>query len=189
MRLRSDFEIGENTEEDGGLAKNKPVRPSNEDPSNLSNGDDFSKDDDLFDGNDLSNDGDISDNNNDGFSNGFKSEKASNKRENETERDVSTCKKAKKSVKNDSQPRNGRSSTEPLLSSDESNKEHNEDDTEIKVDLPSISTELQREPIVKWEVGHINVTDRFRQYQKEIINKAEMKGLKYDNIYELLYVL
>ncbi|GET67140.1 hypothetical protein GLOIN_2v833580 [Rhizophagus irregularis DAOM 181602=DAOM 197198] len=191
MRLRSDFEIGENTEEDGGLAKNKPVRPSNEDPSNLSNGDDFSKDDDLFDddlfdGNDLSNDGDISDNNNDGFSNGFKSEKASNKRENETERDVSTCKKAKKSVKNDSQPRNGRSSTEPLLSSDESNKEHNEDDTEIKVDLPSISTELQREPIVKWEVGHINVTDRFRQYQKEIINKAEMKGLKYDNIYELL---
>lgn len=114
-------------------------------------------------------------------------------------------------MKNDSQPRNGRSSTEPLLSSDESNKEHNEDDTEIKVDLPSISTELQREPIVKvlyilnfdsfttctlrfasvfqWEVGHINVTDRFRQYQKEIINKAEMKGLKYDNIYELLYVL
>ncbi|CAB5210897.1 unnamed protein product [Rhizophagus irregularis] len=91
------------------------------------------------------------------------------------------------SVKNDSQLRNGRSSTEPLLSSDESNKEHNEDDTEIKVDLPSISTELQREPIVKWEVGHINVTDRFRQYQKEIINKTEMKGLKYDNIYELLY--
>ncbi|CAB5210903.1 unnamed protein product [Rhizophagus irregularis] len=97
-KATKNFEIGENTEEDGGLAKNKPVRPSNEDPSNLSNGDDFSKDDDLFDGNDLSNDGDISDNNNDGFSNGFKSEKASNKRENETERDVSTCKKAKKSV-------------------------------------------------------------------------------------------
>lgn len=62
------------------MLQNKPVRPSNEDPSNLSNGDDFSKDDDLFDddlfdGNDLSNDGDISDNNNDGFSNGFKSEK------------------------------------------------------------------------------------------------------------------
>ncbi|RIA96195.1 hypothetical protein C1645_733400 [Glomus cerebriforme] len=43
--------------------------------------------------------------------------------------------------------------------------------------------ELEREPTCKWEVSCINVTDRFWQYQKEVVKKA---GLKYDNIYELL---
>ncbi|CAI2185076.1 6896_t:CDS:2 [Funneliformis geosporum] len=71
---------------------------------------------------------------------------APNKRGNEIERDVSKRKKARK---NDLQPRNGRSSYESLLSYDKSNKEHDEDDMEIKFDLTSFSTELQREPIVK----------------------------------------
>ena len=62
-------------------------------------------------------------------------------------------------MKNDSHPRNGRLSSESLLSFDESNKEHNEDDTEIEFDLTSISIELQREPIVK--VLHILNFDSF----------------------------
>ncbi|CAI2194673.1 9706_t:CDS:2, partial [Funneliformis geosporum] len=69
-----------------------------------------------------------------------------------------------------------------MLSSDN----NDEDDEEIKIDLKRISDELLREPEVKWEVGCINVTDQFRRYQKEIIEKAEKNGLKYDNIYELL---
>ncbi|CAG8670495.1 613_t:CDS:2, partial [Paraglomus brasilianum] len=112
---------------------------------------------------------------------------APNKRGNEIEKDVPTRKKAKKSVESDPQPINGMSSFESLPSSDEGNKERSEeDDMEIKFDLTIFSTELQRELTVKWEVGHINVTDRFRQYQKEIIEKAGIVGLKYDNIYELL---
>ena len=51
-------------------------------------------------------------------------------------------------MKSDLQPGSGRSSSESPLS-DESNKELDEDDMEIKFDLTNISTEIQREPIVK----------------------------------------
>ncbi|CAG8481469.1 4593_t:CDS:10, partial [Funneliformis caledonium] len=61
-----------------------------------------------------------------------------------------------------------------------------ENDEEIKFNLDDISRELQREPAVKWEVDNINVTDRFRTYQKDILKKAEREGLDYKNIYELL---
>ncbi|CAG8792303.1 3924_t:CDS:2, partial [Dentiscutata erythropus] len=37
-----------------------------------------------------------------------------------------------------------------------------------------------------WEVDNINVTDRFRDYQKNILRKAEREGLNYENIYESL---
>ncbi|CAI2183210.1 1358_t:CDS:2, partial [Funneliformis geosporum] len=37
-----------------------------------------------------------------------------------------------------------------------------------------------------WEIGHINVSDQFWQYQKEIVKKTEIEGLKYENIYKLL---
>ncbi|CAI2186768.1 7531_t:CDS:10 [Funneliformis geosporum] len=37
-----------------------------------------------------------------------------------------------------------------------------------------------------WQVGIINVTDRFRNYQKDILRKAERVGLDYENIYEPL---
>lgn len=61
-----------------------------------------------------------------------------------------------------------------------------ENDEEIKFNLDDISRELQREPAVKWEVDNINVTDRFRTYQKDILKKAVREGLDYKNIYELL---
>ncbi|CAG8585572.1 14661_t:CDS:2 [Acaulospora colombiana] len=76
--------------------------------------------------------------------------------------------------------------TSTISEPDDVGIEEFKDDEEIKIDLTSISMELQREPRVKWKVGCINVTDRFRQYQKEVIQKAEKDGLKYENIYEVL---
>ncbi|PKY33169.1 hypothetical protein RhiirB3_532365 [Rhizophagus irregularis] len=68
-------------------------------------------------------------------------------------------------------------------SSEDLEDENNE---EIKFDLSDISLEFQREPTVKWEVGDINITDRFREYQKDVLRKAERGGLYYKDIYELL---
>ncbi|CAG8528920.1 8815_t:CDS:2 [Acaulospora morrowiae] len=56
-----------------------------------------------------------------------------------------------------------------------------EDNEEIKFDITNISMELKREPTVEWVVGCINVIDRFRQYQKDVLKKAEREGLKYEN--------
>ncbi|CAB4480388.1 unnamed protein product [Rhizophagus irregularis] len=112
-----------------------------------------------------------------------------NKRGNETEEDVFTRKKSKKTVKSTysvEHPRLRNSEKSSFeVPSDEGAKDH-EDDEVIKFDLANISVELEREPTCKWKVGCINVTDRFRQYQKEVIKRAEREGLKYDNIYELL---
>ncbi|RIA97624.1 hypothetical protein C1645_871261 [Glomus cerebriforme] len=68
-------------------------------------------------------------------------------------------------------------------SSEDIEDENNE---EIKFDLPDISLEFQRKPTVKWEVGDINITNRFREYQKDVLRKAERGGLYYKDIYELL---
>ncbi|CAJ0833582.1 14340_t:CDS:10 [Entrophospora sp. SA101] len=73
--------------------------------------------------------------------------------------------------------------------SDNINKELEDNDEEIKFDLKNISIELKREPKAKWEVGCTCITDRFRQYQKDILKKAQREGLKYDNIYELLHLV
>ncbi|GET59557.1 hypothetical protein GLOIN_2v1700036 [Rhizophagus irregularis DAOM 181602=DAOM 197198] len=92
-----------------------------------------------------------------------------NKRGNETEEDVFTRKKSKKTVKSTysvEHPRLRNSEKSSFeVPSDEGAKDHEDDE---------------------WKVGCINVTDRFRQYQKEVIKRAEREGLKYDNIYELL---
>ncbi|CAG8541741.1 12367_t:CDS:2 [Gigaspora margarita] len=50
-----------------------------------------------------------------------------------------------------------------------------ENDEEVKFDLNDILGELQRELAVKWEVDNINVTDRFWNYQKNILRKAEQE--------------
>ncbi|CAG8700828.1 2324_t:CDS:2, partial [Cetraspora pellucida] len=57
---------------------------------------------------------------------------------------------------------------------------------EINFDLTNISKELNREPTVEWEVDNINVTNRFRHYQKVVLAKAQRWGLKHSSIYELL---
>ncbi|KAF0537693.1 hypothetical protein F8M41_008257 [Gigaspora margarita] len=45
------------------------------------------------------------------------------------------------------------------------------------------------EQTTKWEVGGVNVSNRFRQYQKQVFKKAEKGSLKHANIYELFALL
>ncbi len=45
---------------------------------------------------------------------------------------------------------------------------------------------LKFDSVFKWEIGCINVTNRFRIYQKDVIKRAEKEGLTYDNFYEVL---
>ncbi|CAG8648632.1 4247_t:CDS:2, partial [Paraglomus brasilianum] len=92
-----------------------------------------------------------------------------------------THKKTKTSVTNVPNTRS-RNDSEKSSSSDV----EPEDDEEIKFDFTDIEEELQREPINEWEVGAINVSQRFRQYQIEVLGKAKTSSLKYDNIYEIL---
>ncbi|CAG8508596.1 13598_t:CDS:2, partial [Acaulospora colombiana] len=75
---------------------------------------------------------------------------------------------------------------EPETSNNDNN-DYNEklDDEEIKFDLANITKELQKEPTVEWKVGSINVTQRFWQYQIEMLKKADKGGLTYENIYEI----
>ncbi|CAG8507266.1 7972_t:CDS:10, partial [Scutellospora calospora] len=79
---------------------------------------------------------------------------------------------------------NNEISSELLPYSD--NKEFEDEIEEIDFNLMNISEELEREPTAKWEVGCVNVSDRFRKYQKDIFKKAERGSLKHANIYELL---
>ncbi|CAG8726368.1 8544_t:CDS:2, partial [Cetraspora pellucida] len=71
-------------------------------------------------------------------------------------------------------------------SNDSNDYNENLDDEEIKFDLANITKELQKEPTVEWKVGSINVTQRFWQYQIEVLKKADKGGLTYENIYEIL---
>ncbi|CAG8473424.1 2223_t:CDS:10 [Paraglomus brasilianum] len=61
-----------------------------------------------------------------------------------------------------------------------------EDGENIDIDLESIVDELQCTPKDVWYVGTVNVTERFRWYQEEVIKKAKSEGLTYKNIYEVL---
>ncbi|RUS26090.1 hypothetical protein BC938DRAFT_471249 [Jimgerdemannia flammicorona] len=61
-----------------------------------------------------------------------------------------------------------------------------QDSEQITVDLTEIATQLQREPLAEWIVGDINVTQRFRKYQKDVLAKAEIDGLTWNDIYEVL---
>ncbi|CAI2188375.1 238_t:CDS:2, partial [Funneliformis geosporum] len=58
------------------------------------------------------------------------------------------------------------------------------DGHKIKFDFTSISNELQCKPRNEWKVNEINITDRFRKYQMEVLKKAETEEL--EDIYEIL---
>ncbi|CAG8616961.1 2448_t:CDS:2 [Ambispora gerdemannii] len=60
------------------------------------------------------------------------------------------------------------------------------DDDEIEFDLSSVAEELRREQITEWVIGEINITQRFRKYQMDVLEKAQINGLAHDNIYETL---
>ncbi|CAB4491303.1 unnamed protein product [Rhizophagus irregularis] len=61
-----------------------------------------------------------------------------------------------------------------------------EGDEEIKLDFTSIEKELLREQSNEWEVGTINVSQRFRKYQIEILEKAKTDGIKWCDFHEVL---
>ncbi|RUS20973.1 hypothetical protein BC937DRAFT_93943 [Endogone sp. FLAS-F59071] len=72
----------------------------------------------------------------------------------------------------------------PASSNDD--PEELEDSENIEFDLESVADELRRAPKVEWNVGAVNVTQRFRRYQGEVLKKAKREGLTYKNIYEVL---
>ncbi|CAI2194260.1 9813_t:CDS:10 [Funneliformis geosporum] len=61
-----------------------------------------------------------------------------------------------------------------------------EDDEEIKLDFTSIEKELLQEQSNEWEVDTINVSQRFRKYQIEVLEKAKTDGLKWCDFHEVL---
>ncbi|RUP47589.1 hypothetical protein BC936DRAFT_145560 [Jimgerdemannia flammicorona] len=73
----------------------------------------------------------------------------------------------------------------PASSNDD--PEELEDSEIIEFDLESVADELRRAPKVEWNVGAVNVTERFRRYQGEVLKKAKSEGLTYKNIYEVLF--
>ncbi|CAG8812834.1 24539_t:CDS:2, partial [Dentiscutata erythropus] len=67
------------------------------------------------------------------------------------------------------------SSSELPSSSDVGSK----NDEEIKFDFTSVEIELLQEQSNKWEVGTVNVLQRFKKYQIEIIEKAKTYRIKW----------
>ncbi|CAG8804468.1 2071_t:CDS:2, partial [Dentiscutata erythropus] len=61
-----------------------------------------------------------------------------------------------------------------------------ENDKEIKFDFTSVEIELLREQSNEWEVGTVNVSQRFKKYQIEIIEKAKTYGIKWSSFHEVL---
>ncbi|CAG8607869.1 8357_t:CDS:10, partial [Acaulospora morrowiae] len=102
------------------------------------------------------------------------------KRGNEIEGNVSR----KKNVKRAPNTKNLRATNdgEESFSSDVELK----DDEEIKFDFTDIEKELQRKPINEWVIDTINVSQRFRQYQIDVLEKAKINGLKWNDFYEIL---
>ncbi|KAF0395035.1 hypothetical protein F8M41_010314 [Gigaspora margarita] len=59
-----------------------------------------------------------------------------------------------------------------------SDNENKEQDEPIEIDLMSIKKQLEMVPLIEWKVGNINITQKFRQYQRSVIDKAMNYGLK-----------
>ncbi|CAG8730490.1 10861_t:CDS:2, partial [Cetraspora pellucida] len=73
-----------------------------------------------------------------------------------------------------------------FASSTSCNDETEEQDEQIEIDLVNIKKQLEMEPLIEWKVGNINVTRRFRQYQRSVIDKVISYGLKWSDSYEIL---
>jgi len=98
-------------------------------------------------------------------------------------------KKAKNEVKNTSRTKTQKSRNNSENSSSElpsSSGVGPEDDEKIKFDFASIEMELLREQSNEWEVGTVNVSQRFKKYQIEILEKAKTYGLKWSDFHEVL---
>ncbi|CAG8822664.1 25989_t:CDS:2, partial [Racocetra persica] len=61
-----------------------------------------------------------------------------------------------------------------------------DNDEKIKIDLTEIAKQLEQEPLNEWVVEGIRVTQKFREYQKKVLYKANKEGLTWDDTYEVL---
>ncbi|CAI2179436.1 18887_t:CDS:2 [Funneliformis geosporum] len=84
-------------------------------------------------------------------------------------------KKAKKEVKNTSRTK-----------TQKSRNKRPDDDEEIKFDFTSVEMELLREQSNEWKVSTVNVSQRFKNYQIETLEKAKIYGLKWSGFHEVL---
>ncbi|CAG8638325.1 1383_t:CDS:2, partial [Cetraspora pellucida] len=73
-----------------------------------------------------------------------------------------------------------------LASSTSCDDETEEQDEQIEIDLVDLKKQLEMEPLIEWKVGNINVTRKFRQYQRSVIDKVISYGLKWSDSYEIL---
>ncbi|CAI2195846.1 7121_t:CDS:2, partial [Funneliformis geosporum] len=61
-----------------------------------------------------------------------------------------------------------------------------DNDEKIKIDLTDITKQLEQEPLIEWVVDDIQVTRKFREYQRKVLNKASNEGLTWNDTYEVL---
>ncbi|CAI2186703.1 11815_t:CDS:10, partial [Funneliformis geosporum] len=60
-------------------------------------------------------------------------------------------------------------------------------DEQVEIDdITKIEEQLKKQPYTEWIVRNINITQKFRQYQWSVIDKAKKGLLKWDNTYEIL---
>ncbi|RGB31898.1 hypothetical protein C1646_763575 [Rhizophagus diaphanus] len=76
---------------------------------------------------------------------------------------------------------NGIEDVEEEEISESSEDLEDENNKKIKFNLSDISLEFQRDPTVKWEVGDINITDRFREYQKDWVEIIKTNSYTNEN--------
>ncbi|RUS22916.1 hypothetical protein BC937DRAFT_95019 [Endogone sp. FLAS-F59071] len=63
---------------------------------------------------------------------------------------------------------------------------NDEECEQFDIDLEKIAGQLKMEPLSEWKVGTVNVTQRFRQYQKRAVDKTLNTGLTWNDTYEIL---
>ncbi|CAG8697750.1 5916_t:CDS:2, partial [Acaulospora morrowiae] len=76
--------------------------------------------------------------------------------------------------------------TETIDDNKDKSKQQVEDNGSLEFDFDSVIKSLQQEPLHEWEVGGINVTRKFREYQQEVLKTLKTTGLTWHNTYEIL---
>ncbi|CAI2187431.1 19297_t:CDS:2, partial [Funneliformis geosporum] len=72
------------------------------------------------------------------------------------------------------------------ISASSDDDETEEQEEPIELDLKNIKKQLEMEPLYKWEVGNIDVTQKFRMYQRDVLNKMIKSRLTWHDYYEIL---
>ncbi|CAG8704847.1 6916_t:CDS:2 [Funneliformis caledonium] len=97
-------------------------------------------------------------------------------------------KKVKKVVKNTSRTKSqkSRNKSEDSFSELPSSDIGPNNDEEINFDFTSVEMKLLREQLNEWKVSTVNVSQRFKNYQIETLEKAKIYRLKWCDFYEVL---